>query len=117
MVRRGERDSDASQNEILPRGFERFRRAIDADHENGRQRRQLNRHPHQADVVGNQREVHAEHHELEHRVVESQVNRREPSRFEFVLDVACTEYAGGERHEGVQDDEHDVQVIDLHERA
>jgi len=39
------------------------------------------------------------------RVVESQVNRREPSRFEFVLDVACTEYAGGERHEGVQDDE------------
>src|ERR1700720_539278 len=112
-----ERYSDASQYEILPGSFERFRRPVDADHENGRQRRQLNRHPHQANVVGNESQVHAEHHELEHRVVESQVNRREPSRFEFVLDVACAEYAGGERHEGVQDHEHDVQFIDLRELA
>ena len=54
-----ERDADAAENEIFPGGFQRLVRAINADHQHGRQRCEFDRHPHQADIVGDEREVHA----------------------------------------------------------
>ena len=68
-----ERDADAAEDEILPCRLERLVRAVDADHQHGGQRRQLDRDPHQADIVGDEREVHAEHQHLVHRVIEAQV--------------------------------------------
>ena len=77
-----------------------------------RQRGEFDRHPHQADVVGDQRQVHAEQHELVHRVVEAQIARRQAAGFQFVADIAGAERAGGEADEGGQHDEDDVQVVD-----
>jgi hypothetical protein len=66
-----QRDTDAAQDEILPRRLERLVRAIDADHQHSGQRRQLDRHPHQPDVVRQERQIHAEHQHLVHGVVEA----------------------------------------------
>jgi hypothetical protein len=67
-----ERDANAAEDKIFPGCFERLMGAIDADHEHGRERRQLDRDPHHADIVGDEREVHGEHQHLVHRVVEAQ---------------------------------------------
>ena len=67
-----QRDADAAEDEIFPRRFQRLMGAVDADHQHGGQRRQLDRHPHQADIVGDQREVHGEHQHLIHGVIEAQ---------------------------------------------
>ena len=47
-----EGDADAAEDEIFPRRLERLVGAVDADHQHGGQRRELDRHPHQADIVG-----------------------------------------------------------------
>ena len=72
----GKRNSDAAENEVFPRGFERRVGAVNADHQHGGQRGDLDRDPHQADIVRHESEVHAEHHGLIHGVVEAQVRRR-----------------------------------------
>ena len=56
-----ERDADAAKDEILPGRLERLVRAVDADHQHRRQRRELDRHPHEPDIVGEKAEVHGEH--------------------------------------------------------
>src|SRR5438128_3211989 len=106
----GERNSDAAQDEIFPGRFQRGVGAIDADHQYRRQRCEFDRHPHQADIVRHKREIHAEHHGLIHGVVEAQVNRRQPTGFELVRNIARAEDAGGEAHEGIEHEEHEVQV-------
>jgi hypothetical protein len=79
-----QRDADAAEDEVLPGRLQRLVRAVDADHQHGGQRRQLDRHPHQADVVGDQRQVHAEHQHLVHGVIEAQVGRRQPAGLQLV---------------------------------
>ena len=110
----GERNSDAAQNEIFPRRLQRGVRAIDADHQHGRQGRDLDRNPHQADIVRHESQVHAEHHGLVHGVVETQVDRRQPAGFEFVGDIAGAEDAGREADKRIEHDEDDVEVVDQH---
>ena len=98
-----QRDADAAQDEILPGRLQRLMRPVDADHHDGRERGQFDGDPHQADIVGRQRQVHAEHHQLEHHVVEAQIAGREASRLQFVPDVAGAEDARREarrRHSG-----------------
>ena len=113
----GERDSDAAQDEILPRRFQGGVRAIDTDHQHRRQGSDFDRDPHQTDIVRHESQVHAEHHGLIHGVVKTQVCRRQPAGVEFVRDVACAEDAGRETHEGIEHDEDDVQVVDQHVRC
>ena len=107
----GEGDADAGKDEVFPGGLQRLVRAVDADHEHGRQRGQLDRHPHQADIVGDQRHVHAEHHHLVHGVVETEIGRCEAAGFQLVPDIGCAEDAGCEADQGVEHDEDDVQVV------
>ena len=107
-----ERDADAAEDEIFPRRLERLVGAVDADHEHGGERRKLDRHPHHADIVGDQREVHREHQHLVHRVIEAQECRRQPADLELVADIARAEHAGGEADEGGQHDEDVVEVVD-----
>ena len=85
--------------------------AVDAHHDHGRQRRQLDRHPHQADIVGDQREVHAEHHHLIHGVIKTQVIRRQAAGFQLMADITGAEHAGGEADKGVEHDEDDVEIV------
>jgi hypothetical protein len=85
---------------------------IDADHHDGGEGRQFHRHPHQANVVCDECQIHAEQHELEHCVVETQVARREAACIQLVADVAGAEGACGKADEGVQQDEHHVQIVD-----
>ena len=94
-----QRDADAAEDEVFPGGLDRLVGAVDADHHHGGERRQFDRHPHQADVVGDQRQVHAEQHELEHRVIESQIARRQAAGLQLVADIAGAERAGGEADE------------------
>jgi hypothetical protein len=108
----GERNANASQNEIFPGGFQRFMSAIDADHEHGGQRGKLHRHPHQTDVVRHERQVHAEHHDLVHGVVEPQVRCGQPAGVQLVRNVGGTEHTGGEADECVEHDENDVEIVD-----
>ena len=56
-----QRDADAAEDEIFPRRLEGLVRAVDADHQHGGERGELDGDPHQADVVGEQPEVHGEH--------------------------------------------------------
>ena len=112
-----ERNANAAENEILPRRLQRLVRPIDADHQDGGQRRQLDRDPHQAHVVREQRQVHREHERLIHGVIEAQVDTRQAAGLELVRDVARAEHAGGEAHEGIEDDEYDVDVVDDQEQA
>src|SRR5882724_4899598 len=108
-----ERDADAAQDEVFPGGLERLVGTVDADHEHRGERRELDRHPHYADIVGDEREVHREHQHLVHRVIEAQERGREPSDLELVVDVACAEHAGGEADERGQHDEHVVEIVNV----
>src|SRR4051794_7666245 len=110
----GERNSDAAQDEIFPGRFQRGVGAIDADHQHRRQRCEFDRHPHQADIIRYEREIHAEHHGLIHGMIEAQVNRRQPLAVELMRDIARAEDAGGEADEGIEHDEDDVQIVDQH---
>ncbi len=76
-----ERYADAAEDEVFPGGLDRFVRAIDADHHHCGECGQFDRDPHQADIVGEQRQVHAEQHELVHRMVEAQVVGRQTAGF------------------------------------
>ena len=71
-------DADAAQDEIFPGGLDRLLRAVDANHDHRGERRHLDRDPHQADVVGDQSEIHRKQQHLIHRMVESQMHRRKP---------------------------------------
>ncbi len=86
--------------------------AIDSDHQYGCERSELDGHPHQADIVCDQPEVHRKHQGLIHGVVKAQMIGREPADFQFVSDVAGAEYAGREGNEGRQHDESVVQIVD-----
>ena len=77
----------------------------------------LDRHPHQADVVGDQREVHREQQHLVHGVVEAEVNRGEATSLQLMGDVACAEDTRGESDEIVEDDEDDVEIVDQEVRG
>ena len=107
-----ERDADAAEDEIFPRRLERLVGAVDADHQHGGERRQLDRHPHQADIVGEQREIHGEHQHLIHRVIEAQEGGVSRPVSSSCADVAGAEHAGGEADEGGEHDEDDVEVVD-----
>ncbi len=106
-----ERDADAAEDEVFPCRLERLVGAIDTDHEHSGQRRELDRHPHHADVVSDEREIHREHQQLIHRMVEAQEPRREPADVELMADIARAKYAGGEADERGQHDEHVVEVV------
>jgi|GEM_PF-4338372 len=108
----GKRDADAAENKVLPRRLERFVGPVDADHKHCGQRRKFDRHPHQPDIVRDEGEVHPEHHDLVHRVVEAEVRRCQPADLQFMGNVAGAEHAGCEADEGVEDNEDDVEVID-----
>ena len=107
-----QRDADAAEDEIFPGRLQRLMGAVDADHQHGGQRRELDRDPHQADIVGDQREVHGEHQHLIHGVIEAHVGRRQPADLDLVADIARAEHAGGEADEGGQHDEDVVEVVD-----
>ena len=107
-----ERDADAAENEIFPGRFQRLVRAVDADHENGGERRHFDRHPHQADIVGDQRQVHGEHQHLIHGVIKAHERRRQAPDLELMADIARAENAGREADEGGQHDEGGVEIVD-----
>ena len=104
-------DANAAKDEILPGSFQSLGGAIQPDHHHRGQGRQLDRDPHQADVVGQQRQVHAEQHELEHCVIETQMRRLQAAGFQFVADIGSAERAGGQADKAVQQHEDDIQVV------
>jgi len=104
----GKRDADAAEDEILPGRLQRFRSAIDADHQHRRQGGELDRHPHQANIVGEQRQIHGEHHRLIHGVIEPHMRRLQFSHLDFVTDIARAVGARREPNEGREHDENNV---------
>ncbi len=107
-----QRNADAAKDEVLPRRFERLMGAVDADHHHGGQRGDFDRHPHQADIVGDEREVHREHQDLIHGVVEAHRARRQPADIDLVADIAGAENARGPADERRQHDEGVVEIVD-----
>ncbi len=107
-----QRDADAAENEIFPGRFQRLVCAINADHQNGGERRDLDRHPHQADIVGDQRQAQGEHQCLIHGVIEAHESRRQPADLDLVADVARAEHGCGEADESREHDENLVEVVD-----
>src|SRR5215467_12928655 len=85
--------------------------AIDADHRHGGERRELDRDPHHADIVGDQREIHGEHQGLVHRMIESHKDWSQPADLDLMVDIARAEYAGGESHEGGEHDKDLVEIV------
>ena len=72
----------------------------------------FHRHPHETNIVRHEGEVHPEHHDLVHGVVELQVRRRQAACLQLVRDVGGAEHARGEADERVQDDEYRVEIVD-----
>ena len=107
-----ERDADAAENEIFPGRLQRLMGAVDTDHQHRGERRDFDGDPHQADIVGKQREVHREHQRLVHRVIETHEGRRQPADVDLVADIAGTEHACREADEGREHDEDLVEVVD-----
>ena len=105
-------DADAAEDEILPGGFETFRRAVEGDEEHRGQRGRFHRHPQDADVVRRQGGEHGAHEHLEHAVVEPQAARREPAVVVLDAHVGAREDRGGEADEGGEGDQEDVERID-----
>ena len=112
-----ERNADAAEDEIFPRGLERLVRPVNADHHHRGERGELDRHPHHADIVGHERQVHGEHQHLVHGVVEAQDAGSEVSGLELVADIVRAEHAGGEADKGREHDEDVVEVIDQNVRT
>ena len=107
-----ERNADDAQDKILPGRLERGRGPVDPDHDDGHQRREFQTHPHQADIVGEKREVHPAHHGLEHGVVIPDEAGRQVSRLDLVLDVTPAENRRGETDKRVQNDEEDIEIVE-----
>src|SRR5262249_48720859 len=112
-----ERDADAAEDEVFPRCLDRLVRAIEADHEDGGERRALDRNPHDAEIVRDQRQQHGEDEGLVHRVVGAQPRRGEAPGLDLVVDIAGAEEAGREGDEARQHDEIDVEVVDEEEHS
>ena len=112
-----QRDADTAEDEIFPRRFECLMGTIDADHQYGGEGRDLDRDPHQSDVVGHQREVHGEHQHLVHGVVEAYVAQFQSSDLDLMADIARAECTGGEADKGRQHDENLVEVVHQQIRA
>ncbi len=87
-------------------------RTVNADHQYGGQRRHLDCDPHEADIVGNQREVHREHQHLIHGMIEAHESRRQPADLDLMPDVTRAEHAGRKTDECRQNDEDLVEVVD-----
>ena len=111
-AKQGERYTDAAENEIFPRRFERLVGAVDSDYHHGGQRRQLDCHPHQSDVVCDQRQIHRKHQHLIHCMIEAHERRRQSADLKFVADIAGAEYAGSEADKAGQDDKGAVEIVD-----
>jgi len=62
----------------------------------------------QPDIVRGQPEIHREHQELIHGVIEAQVAGRQPADLQLVADITALKNAGRETDESGQDDEHVV---------
>jgi hypothetical protein len=105
------------RDEVFPGRLQRFVGAIDADHQNRGQRRELDCHPHHPDVVGEQREIHREHKQLIHGMIETQERCRKSAGLELVGDVASAEYARSKPHKRREHDEHVVEIIDVEIRS
>ena len=72
------------EDEIFPGRLDRRVRAVDADHDHGGERGKLDRHPHHADIVAEQREIEGERQRLIERVIEPQEGGRHPAGLELV---------------------------------
>jgi hypothetical protein len=110
-----QRNADAAEDEILPGRLHGFRRAIDADHHHRRESGHLDPDPQQPDIVGDQRDVHRAHHGLIERVIEAQVEGRQPADVELMADIRGAENAGREADKGGEGDEVDVEIVDQHD--
>ena len=58
-------------------------------------------------------QVHAEHHDLVHGMIKTQIAWSDSAYFQLVGDIAGTEHACGEGNERIEHDKYDVQVVDL----
>src|SRR5262245_27709030 len=90
---------------------------VDADHEDGGQSGYLDGHPHQADIVRKQSEVHCEQQHLIHCVVETKMGRRQPAGRKLMTDIAGAEQTRGEADEGIERHEDDVEIVDQKVRS
>src|SRR5512143_2554814 len=104
-------DADAAEDEIFPRRFQRLVGAVDANHQHCGEGRHFDRDPHQADIVGDERQIHGEHQHLIHGVIKAHESRRQAADLDLVTDITCAEQTGGEADKSRQHDEHLVEII------
>ena len=107
-----ERNADDAEDKILPGRLERGRGPVDPDHDNGHQRCEFQTDPHQADIIGQKREVHPAHHGLEHSVVRPDKAGGQVARLDLVLDITSAEHRCGETDKRVQNDEEDIEIVE-----
>ena len=107
------RDAHAAQDEVLPGRLQAGRRAVDADQQHGGQRGRFHRHPHDAQVVGGQRQQHREAEQLVHAVVQAQARRRHLAVVALDAHVGAREDRRRQADEGRQRDQEDVERIDV----
>ena len=85
--------------------------SVDANHKDSGQRGYLDGHPHKADIVRKQGEVHREQQNLVHGVIKTKMGRGQPAGRKLVANVTGAEQARSETNEGVERNEDDVEII------
>jgi hypothetical protein len=111
-----QRNPDATEDEVLPRRLDSLVRAVEAHHQHRRQCGAFDRHPHQAEIVGGERQQHGENESLIHAMIEAQVGRLHPADLDLMIDIAGAEQAGGEGDERSQRHQIDIEIVDDDER-
>ena len=107
-----ERYANAAEDEIFPSGFQCLVRAVNPDHEDGGQCCEFDRYPHQSDIVRDQSENYGKHQHLVHRMIKSEIERRQPTDLELVCNVTRAEDARCEADECRERYEYIVEVVD-----
>ena len=105
-------DADPAKDEVLPGGFERGMRAIEGDQQHGGERRGLDCHPHDAEVVGGEHRQHREGEELIHAVVQAQAGRAHTAVVALDAHVRARKQGRRQRHERRERNQEDVQRVD-----
>ena len=87
----------------------------EGDEERGRERRRLDRDPHQAEVVHERHREHRRDRQLDPDVEPTDLGRRDLRRTNGIANVGDRIKGGDRRHNGDDEDDESRERVDVHE--
>src|SRR3989442_1196930 len=114
-AKESETEPDRSEHEVLPRGLERVAAPEERDEQRGRQRRRLDRDPHEAEVVKERNGEHGPDRQLEPDVEPAHLRGGDLAGGYGVAHVSERVESRDRRHERDNEDDEPREGIDVEE--